>query len=91
MVVITMTYDELVNFTPDKINKLNKQLFNEIGTVNVGFGENLVFNWDTDTKTIYKISSGNVIGIFLGDNCMPNFKTVRNKIIEYVNEKRLEQ
>ena len=86
IVVITMTYNELVNLKPEKVNEINKTLFNEKGTVNVSFGQDRVFNWDTDTKTIYNITSNNILGIFLGDNVTPNFKTVRNKIIEYTRK-----
>jgi hypothetical protein len=89
MVVITITYNELVDLTHDKVNEYTKTLFNEEGTVNVSFGEYRVFNWDTDTKTIYNITEDGIIGISLGDTCMPNFRMVRNKIIEYVNEKEL--
>lgn len=89
MVVITLKYEEMVNLKPEKINEINKTLFNETGTVNVSLGNNRVFNWDTDTKTIYNITPESILGIFLGDECMPNFKIVRNRIIEYVKEKGL--
>jgi hypothetical protein len=90
MVVITMTYEELVNLSEEKQIQFNIKLREEKkGTVNISFGENRVFNWDYGTKTIYNITPELTLGIPTQNNL--NFSLMRVYIMKYVKEKRLKQ